>query len=338
MKVLIADDNHFYRCALQATLVEWGYEVIAVADGEAAWAVLDGPCPPKLAILDWVMPKADGLEVCRRLRRVPRPEPTYAIVLTSREGKENAVTALESGADDFVTKPFDRDELAARLRVGRRIVDLQTCETVIYTFAQAVDGKSPYTRGHSDRVKRVALALAEHLKLQPADAETLRRGASLHDIGKIAIPDAVLDKPGPLTGDEYEVIKRHPEHGARMIEGIAALRKVVPLVRWHHERGDGRGYPDGLTSKQIPLLVRVLSVADVYDALSSDRPYRRGLPHDDCLAVLRRDAAGGGLDVELVEQFCAIPPARVRPPDDVVPASRVVPPPPSREIGVTAPG
>jgi putative two-component system response regulator len=335
MKILIADDNHFYRCALKATLAEWGYDVIAAADGEAAWAVLDGPNPPKLAVLDWMMPKADGLEVCRRLRRTPRPEPTYVIVLTSREGKANVVAALESGADDFVTKPFDREELAARLRVGRRIVDLQTCETVIYSFAQAVDGKSPYTRGHSDRVRRVALALADHLKLSAAETEVLRRGASLHDIGKIAVPDAILNKPGPLTADEYGLIKRHPEHGARMVEGIEALREAVPLIRWHHERTDGRGYPDGLTGREIPPLVRVLSVADVYDALRSDRPYRAGLAHDLCLELLRKDAAGGGLDAELVERICTIPALSLAPPADAAPASRVVPTPPQR--GVAAP-
>jgi putative two-component system response regulator len=336
MKILIADDNHFYRCALKATLTEWGYDVTAVADGETAWAVLDGPNPPKLAILDWVMPRADGLEVCRRLRAVPRPEPTYVIVLTSRERKANVVAALESGADDFITKPFDREELAARLRVGRRIVELQTCETVIYSFAQAVDGKSPYTRGHSDRVRRVALVLAEYLKLPASDTELLRRGASLHDIGKIAVPDAILNKPGALTAEEYGVIKRHPEYGARMVEGIDALRDVLPLIRWHHERGDGRGYPDGLTAKEIPPLVRVLSVADVYDALSSDRPYRAGLPHEDCLGVLRKDAAGGGLDPDLVERFCAIPAARVVVPPDAIPASRIVPPPREREVSVPA--
>lgn len=325
MKVLIADDNHFYRCALRGTLTEWGYEVIAVGDGDAAWAVLDGPNPPKLAILDWMMPKVDGLEVCRRLRRTPRPEPTYVIVLTSRERQANIVAALESGADDYVTKPYDRDELSARLRVGRRIVELQTCETAIYTFAQAVDGKSPYTRGHSDRVRRVALVLGEHLGLPAAELELLRRGASLHDIGKIAVPDSILNKPGRLTGDEYEVIKKHPEQGVRMVEGLEALRDVLPLIRWHHERTDGRGYPDGLTGKEIPHLVRVLSVADVYDALSSDRPYRAGMSHELCLEVLRKDAAGGGLDVDLVERFCAIPVHRVAAPLDAAPASRVIP-------------
>jgi DNA-binding response OmpR family regulator len=190
MKVLIADDNHFYRCALRATLAEWGYEVTAVPDGAAAWDILRGESAPKLAILDWMMPKMDGLEVCRRLRSVPRHEPTYVIVLTSRDGKANIVAALESGADDYITKPFDRDELAARLRVGRRIVELQTSETVIFSFARAVDGKSPYTKGHSDRVTRYAVALAAHLGLSEQDRQLIRRGALLHDIGKIAVPDA----------------------------------------------------------------------------------------------------------------------------------------------------
>jgi putative two-component system response regulator len=308
MKILIADDNHFYRCALQAALTEWGYEVTAVADGEAAWDVLRGDNPPRLAVLDWVMPRADGPEVCRRLRRAPRPEPIYVIILTSRDARGNIVTALESGADDYVTKPFDRDELAARLRVGRRIVGLQTSETVVYSFARAVDGKSPYTRGHSDRVGRYALALAEVLGLDDTQRDRLRRGATLHDIGKIGVPDAILDKPGRLTAEEFEVIKRHPADGVRMVEPIESVRDVIPLIHWHHERIDGRGYPDGLAGDEIPRLVRVLSVADVYDAVSSDRPYRAGLPPAECRDLLRVDAAGGGLDPELVEHFCRISP------------------------------
>jgi putative two-component system response regulator len=307
MKVLIADDNHFYRCALEATLKEWGYEVTAVADGEAAWDVLRAESAPKIAILDWMMPKLDGVEVCRRLRAMPRHEPTYLIILTSRDGKANAVKALESGADDYVTKPFDRGELAARLRVGKRIVTMQTSETVVYAFAQAVDGKSPYTRGHSERVKRYALALAARLGLSAADQDVLRRGATIHDIGKIAVPDAVLNKAGPLTPEELALIREHPVQGVRIIEPLQSIADTVPLVRWHHERMDGTGYPDRLPGEKIPFLVRVLAVADVYDALNSDRPYRAALPPDVCLAILRKDAVGGGLDPELVEEFCAIP-------------------------------
>src|SRR5829696_3707697 len=189
MRILIADDNHFYRRALEMTLREWGYEVLAVSDGQTAWDVLQSDQAPKLAILDWMMPGLDGLEVCRRLRAVSRHEPTYVIILTSKDGKEHAIAALDSGADDYVRKPFDRDELRARLRVGRRIVGLQTCETVVYSFARAVDAKSPYTRGHSERVTRYALALAERLGLPPADIDVVRRGGLLHDIGKICIPD-----------------------------------------------------------------------------------------------------------------------------------------------------
>lgn len=307
MRILVADDNLFYRNALSITLKEMGYDVVAASDGQAAWDILQAEDAPKLAILDWMMPKLDGLEVCRRLRALQKPEPTYLLVLTSNKGKQSIVAALESGADDFVTKPFDRDELQARLRVGRRIVGLQTCQTVIFTFARAVDAKSPYTRGHADRVTRYALMLADKLGLPAAERERLSRGALLHDIGKISVPDAILNKPGRLTDEEYTIIKQHPVQGVTMIEPLQSLHDLIPLIRWHHERPDGRGYPDGLSGDAIPQLVRILSVADVYDALSSDRPYRAGMSHEQCLKILRDSAADGGLDHELVEIFSAIP-------------------------------
>ena len=303
MRILIADDNNFYRRALQLTLEEGGYEVGTAANGEAAWDVLRGDQAPKLAVLDWMMPGLNGPEVCRRLRALHRHEPTYVILLTSKGGTENAVAGLESGADDYVVKPFDRDELRARLRVGRRIVGLQTSETIVFAFARAVDGKSPYTHGHSERVTRYALALAERLGLSAADQDLLYRGGLLHDIGKIGVPDAVLNKPGPLTAEEFDLVKRHPTEGAEMVRPLESCRDLTPIIRWHHERLDGRGYPDGLAGDEIPLLVRVISVADVYDALRSDRPYRAGLPHDECLEMLRQDAGGGSLDRDLVEAF-----------------------------------
>jgi putative two-component system response regulator len=308
MKILLAEDNKFYRLALESLVTEWGYEVTAVSDGNAAWDLLQRPDAPKLAILDWVMPGMEGPEVCRRLRGLQRPEPTYVIILTSKTGKENVITALESGADDYATKPFDHDELRARLQVGRRIVGLQASQTAVFTFSRAVEAKSPYTQGHADRVTAYALALAARLGVPDREREMLHRGGLLHDIGKIAVPDAILNKPGPLTADEYEVMKQHPVQGERIIEPLQSLHDVIPLIRWHHERPDGRGYPDGLAGEAIPFLVRILSVADVYDALSSLRPYRRALSQAESLEQLRVTAAGGGLDSELVACFCNDPP------------------------------
>jgi putative two-component system response regulator len=305
MNILIADDDHAHRGALRAALADWGYEVTAVPDGRAAWDILQAETAPKLAVLDGMLPGLDGPEVCRRLRGLARAEPTFVVVLVAAGDRAAATAALEGGADDYAVKPFDREELQARLRVGRRVVGLQAGQqAVVYAFARVVDAKSPHTRGHSDRVARYALALADHLGLGAADRDLLRRGAALHDVGKIRLPDAILNKPGPLTPEEYDAVKLHPVQGARLIEPLDAARDVIPIVRWHHERMDGKGYPDGLPAAQLPLAVRVVAVADVYDALTSDRPYRAGLPHDACAAILRADAAGGGLDPALVERFC----------------------------------
>jgi len=249
--------------------------------------------------------------VCRKIRALHKPEPPYLIVLTSKDSKENMVAALESGADDHIAKPFDRAELKARLRVGLRIVGLQTSQTVVFAFARAVEAKSPYTQGHADRVSRNALALGDLVGLTDEDRDILRRGAILHDIGKIAIPDDILNKPGPLTPEEFEIAKRHPVEGVKIIAQLESIREVIPLVRWHHERLDGSGYPDHLVGHEIPLLVRILAVADVYDALASERPYRGVLPHDVCLGIIKKEAAACQLDAELVKAFCQIAPDRV---------------------------
>jgi putative two-component system response regulator len=308
MKILIAEDNLLYRMALQATLTEWGYEVAAVGDGLAAYEILQRPDAPKLAILDWMMPGLEGVEVCRKVRALRKPEPPYLIVLTSKDGKENIVTALESGADDHIIKPFNREELKARLRVGLRIVGLQTSQTVVFAFARAVEAKSPYTQGHADRVSRYSLALADRIGLADNEKDVLQRGAILHDIGKIAVPDAILNKPGPLTPEEFDIAKQHPVEGVKIVSQLESVREVIPLIRWHHERLDGSGYPDGLKGDAIPLLVRILSVADVYDALASARPYRGVLPHNVCLEILQKNAAGGEFDAALVKAFSELPP------------------------------
>ncbi len=314
MRILVAEDNAFYRHMLVRTLREWGYEVVAAVDGLEAWEILREDGAPQVAILDWEMPRMDGLEVCRKVRDLHNPEPTYVIILTAREGKENIVTALEGGADDYLTKPFDRGELRARLRVGLRIVGLQTSQTVVFAFARAVEAKSPYTQGHAERVTRYALEIAERIGIDTREKQILRQGGLLHDVGKICVPDIILDKAGPLTVEEVAIIQRHPSQGSTIVEPLHSMRNVIPIIRWHHERIDGRGYPDRLSGSEIPLLVRILSVADVYDALSSERPYRAAIPHHECLNLLHENAATGGLDPELVEVFRdAYPSQSVRP-------------------------
>ena len=311
MRILIAEDNLFYRRMLQSTLVEWGYDVLAVSSGDEAWEVLRQLHAPKVAILDWMMPGMDGPEICRRLRALRQPEPPYVILLTSKTGRENIVSGLEAGADDYITKPFDREELRARLQVGLRIVGLQMSQAVVFAFARAVEAKSTYTQGHADRVTAYALALAARIGLEPKEKETLRRGAVIHDIGKIRIPDAILDKPGRLTPAEYELVKQHPVFGEQIVAPLDSVHDVIPLIRWHHERPDGKGYPDGVAGGAIPFLVRILSVADVYDALASKRPYREALAHADCVKQLQALGAGGGLDPSLVDCFCRIPQAEL---------------------------
>jgi putative two-component system response regulator len=253
------------------------------------------------------MPDVGGFEVCRRLKGDPATRLLPVLVLTGTAAADARLRAWDLGADEFLTKPFQTLEVAARCRSLLRQKDLvdalDSAESVVFALARAVEAKSPSTHGHSGRVTRYALALARRLGLGEAELDVLRRGAALHDIGKIGTPDAIIDKPGPLTPDEFAVIKRHPAEGARIVEPLRSARDLIPLVRWHHERMDGGGYPDGLAGGAIPLLVRVLAVADVYDALASDRPYRPAMPHGRCRDVMAETAAGGGLDPKLVRVF-----------------------------------
>jgi putative two-component system response regulator len=307
MKVLVADDNPFYRASLRGTLQAWGYEVVEAKDGRQAFEILIGTEAPMLAILDSVMPGLSGPDVCRRVRAMHQPESPYLIILSGQDSQEDVVGALQAGADDIIHKPFDHRELQARLQVGIRIVKLQTSQTMIFTLARAVEAKSPFTKGHSDRVTHFALALGRSIGLSEAELFVLRRGALLHDIGKISIPDRILDKPAPLTPEEYSVIQQHPMLGVEILKPLQTLDDIMPLVRSHHERCDGKGYPDGLPKKDIPVMVRVLSVADVYDALSSERPYRAAMGHLKSFKIMIEDAAKGGLDPDLVARFLELP-------------------------------
>ena len=305
-QILVVDDDENVARLLERVLTTQGHAVRRAADGFEALALATG-VPPDLILLDLDMPRLGGYEVCRAFKSDPRTRLIPVVIITGRSEAEGRLRAWELGADDFLTKPFQVADVAARckalLRVKDLVDELDSAQTVMFALARTVEAKSLYTQGHTDRVTAYAMALAARIGLPEGVRETLRRGASLHDIGKIAIPDAILDKPGKLTAEEFGIVKKHPDDGARIVEPLKSIRDTIPLIRWHHERLDGRGYPDELFGGAIPLSVRILSVADVYDALASERPYRPAMPHGTCRKVMVEDAAGGGLDPELVEVF-----------------------------------
>jgi putative two-component system response regulator len=306
-RILVVDDNRTNALLLERVLVGEGHQVEVACDGQEALDRVKTACPD-LILLDLDMPKIDGYEVCRQVKNDPITRLVPIVIVTAQNAFDAKLRAWELGADDFITKPFQCLEVVARcrslLRIKRLVEERDSAEAVVFAFARVVEAKSPYTHGHSERVAAYALTLAAQVGLDDNEWETLRSGALLHDIGKVSVPDAILDKPETLTAAEFEIMKQHTVQGARIAEPLKSVRASVPMIRWHHERLDGRGYPDGLFGGAIPVPVRVLSVADVYDSLSSARPYRGAIPHMQCLEILRRDAAGGGLDPELVEAFC----------------------------------
>jgi putative two-component system response regulator len=307
--VLIVEDNAAIAWLLRQGLLAEGYQVEVAEDGRQALDAVSRR-PPDLILLDLGLPYVPGDEVCRRLKGDPATRIIPIIMVTAQGDVQSKLEAWENGADDFLTKPFHLVEVTIRcrslLRIKRLLEERDSAEAVVYALARAVEAKSPYTHGHSERVTQYALSLAAAVGVSEREREVLRKGALLHDIGKISVPDDILNKPGKLTVAEFEVVKTHAAQGAHIVEPLLSVREAVPLIRSHHERLDGKGYPDGLKDEQIPQLVRMLSVADIYDSLSSDRPYRGAMPHQRCLQILREEALGGGLDLDLVLLFSEI--------------------------------
>jgi putative two-component system response regulator len=322
-RILVVDDNRTNAVLLERVLLREGHQVDIAGDGQEALERIRQHCPD-LILLDLDMPRVDGYEVCRRVKNDPATRLIPIVIVTAQSAFDAKLRAWDLGADDFITKPFQSLEVVARcrslLRIKRLVEERDSAEAVVFAFARVVEAKSPYTHGHSERVATYALMLAGPAGLPEDQWETLRKGALLHDIGKISVPDAILDKPDTLTKAEFEIMKQHTVQGARIVEPLRSVRDAVPMIRWHHERLDGHGYPDGMLGGSIPLSVRILSVADVYDSLASVRPYRGAIPPGQCLEILHRDAAGGGLDPELVEAFCqSVAPQLANPVGRVVP-------------------
>ncbi|MDH5195921.1 MAG: response regulator [Gemmatimonadota bacterium] len=305
-RILVVDDDPDIRRLLERVLRRAGATITGLS---AARPALDHVRRerPDLVILDALMPEMDGFEACRRLKHDPATRLIPVLLATGMEVEELRIRALEAGADDLLGKPFDLSRLVARVQGlvrAKGFTDgLEPAETVIVAMAQCIEGKDPNTHGHCERLAEYAERLGQRLELSEVEIEALRLAGIVHDIGKVAVPDAILLKPGPLTDDEWEVMRRHPTEGERICAGLASFRRVLPIIRHHHERFDGAGYPDRLCGEEIPLTARVLQIVDIYDALTTKRPYRVPLSPTEALDHIAAEVEKGWRDPHVFAVF-----------------------------------
>lgn len=303
--ILVVDDEEMSRQVASRLLIIQGYQVLTAADGAEALALLERKAVDVI-LLDVLMPRMDGFEVCRRIKGHRHWQRIPVVMLTALSGVDSRVAALEAGADDFISKPYDQAELLARVKTSVRVKrlneQLEDTESVLFALANAVEVKAQDTDQHLKRMAHFCERLARLAGLSASDQRIVRYGGILHDIGKVGISDTILLKPGNLTSEEYEIMKQHTILGQQIVQPMRFGRRVGLIVRGHHERWDGHGYPDGLAGEAIPIGARIVAVADIFDAMTSDRPYRRALPDEAAVEELRK-YAGTQLDPVLAELF-----------------------------------
>jgi putative two-component system response regulator len=308
-RILIVDDAEENRTLLDRLLTARHYSVRQAKDGESALASIEQD-PPDLILLDVQMPGLDGFEVCRLLKQTPATRLTPVVLITGLSDRQSRLEGIEAGADDFLSKPFDPDELRARvrslLRLKRYTDELESAESVILSLALTVEARDPYTEGHCQRLAQYATRLGTELGLTEEELAALDRGAYLHDVGKIGIPDSILLKPTKLTEAEYAALKLHTVIGDKLCGNMRSLALVRPIVRHHHERLDGSGYPDRLCGDEVPLLAQIVSIVDAYDAMTTTRPYRAAGTPEHAFNELRTDVARGQFSSELVAAFQSV--------------------------------
>ena len=307
--ILIADDIEANRELLTEILSTNRYRIVQAEDGEQAMQLLEEG-EVDLALLDVMMPGRSGFAVCRALKSNPDTRLIPVVMVTSLSASEDRVQGIESGADDFLNKPVNKEELLARVRSLLKLKqftdELEHAENVLFALALSIEAKDPYTDGHCDRLSESSEALAKRLSLSEEELIALRRGGIIHDIGKVAVPDQILLKPGPLTPEERKVMQRHTIVGAGICSPLKSFRSVVPIIRHHHEKIDGSGYPDGLKGDAVPLTARILQTVDIYDALTTDRPYRKAMAPDRAFALMREEVKRGWWDGALVDELEAM--------------------------------
>src|SRR5665213_3421824 len=308
-RIVVADDEPANVDLLARWLSRDGHTVYRASNGDEAMAVV-AEHQPDLVMLDVMMPKRNGLDVCQALKRDAATRLIPVVLVTALQNTEDKIRGIEAGADDFLTKPINLPELQARvrslLRLKRHTDDLDSAESVIFSLALTIEARDAYTDGHCQRLSAYATALGETLRLPDRDLLALRNGGVLHDIGKVGVPDAILLKGGALTTAEFEIMKQHTVIGDRLCGALRSLKRVRPIVRHHHERLDGTGYPDGLRGADIPLLAQIIGVVDVFDAVMTARPYKAASTLDEACRELEGEASRGWKQADLVGAFVAL--------------------------------
>src|SRR5215813_6791312 len=308
-KILVVDDKLDTLLLLRELLSSRDYEVITATDAEEAEDKVHSE-KPDLVLLDVVMPGKSGYELCRELKDDPFTRLIPVVMITGLTARDDRVRGIEAGADDFLSKPLYPEELFARvkslLKLKHFTDELENAEAVLFSLALGVEARDPYTGDHCARLARLASDLGRHLKLDYESIIALQRGGYLHDLGKVTISDEILKKHCGLTTEEWDVMKQHPITGEAICAPLKSFRRVLPIIRHHHEHWNGSGYPDALQGQEIPLLARVLQVADVYDALRTARPYKRALSHKEAERMMRDEAKTGLYDPELIGEFFSL--------------------------------
>ena len=308
-RVLVADSDQAEGVMLAELLTGAGFSVDLSRDGASVLAALTSR-PPDVLLVDVDLPGQSGLEVCRRVRQNATTRLLPIILMSAPEAHDDRIEGLEAGADDVLSKPVDTRELLARaralLRMKQYTDDLDSASAILTTLASMIEGRDGNAAGHCSRMANYATALGRALGVSESDQQVLYRGAFLHDVGMLAISDFVLRKPGPLDEREFELVKAHTILGDELCANLRSLQAVRPIVRWHHERLDGSGYPDGLRDDQIPLSAQIVGIVDVFEAVTNERPYQRKRNVDEALETLRAEVVRGWRRPDLVENFVTV--------------------------------
>ncbi len=306
--ILVVEDDEMLSEGLRDWLQFVGYRVQLACNGREALERLDN-AHPDIIISDIVMPEMNGYQLLETVRSRPQLNTIPFLFLTGRAQKSEVLIGKGLGVDDYITKPWGPEELLTAIRVKlKRTKDIaftqlqRAYKDSLTVLANAIEARDAYTRGHVERVSSYSVMIAREMEMDDDEVDAVELGAILHDIGKIAVHESILTKPGELTPEEMSEMRKHPEIGVFMIKDIPYLVPATPIIKYHHERYDGKGYPEGLAGEDIPLHARIMAIADLFDALTTDRPYHEALSPQKAVAYIQNES-GKHFDPKIVEVF-----------------------------------